>query len=119
VQHVAKRGVTEFLQVFQDVGATFFDLETDVLVVLDDRGNIERTNPAFARVLGYTEHDVFGCGLVQFVTVDDLAKFIKAFNWVPRPESFRMLHRGGGVINMKLVAARFRNRKGYLVLRQV
>lgn len=115
---MARHGVTEFLHIFEDVGATFFDIESDVLVVLDAQGNIERTNPAFERVIGYAESDVLGSELVHLVDTNDLAVFIKSFNWLPQPEPFRMLRRGGGKVSMRLVAARFRGQRGYLVLRQ-
>ena len=75
---MAKHGVTDFLRIFEDVGTTFFDIETDLLVTLDEQGNISRTNPAFQRVLGYHEADVFGVALIRLVNVDDWARFIKS-----------------------------------------
>ena len=48
---MAKHGVTEFLHIFEDVATTFFDLETDLLIVLDTQGGIERVNPAWESVL--------------------------------------------------------------------
>lgn len=115
---MAKHGVTEFLQTFQDVGITFFDLETDLLVMLDDRGNIARVNPAWERVTGYAESDVIGHGIVQFVSIDDLAVFMRSFS-EKHSKPFRLLHYGGGVVVCRLVAARFRAGRGYLVLRTV
>ena len=48
---MAKHGVTEFLRAFEDVGATFFQIETDLLICLDEKGNISRVNPAFEKAL--------------------------------------------------------------------
>lgn len=115
---MAKRGVTEFLSAFQDVGITFFDIETDLLIVLDDRGNIARVNPAWERVTGYAESDVIGHGIAQFVSLDDLAVFLRSFS-EKHPRPFRLLHHGGGTVACRLVAARFRAGRGYLVLRTV
>src|SRR5512139_930436 len=96
----------------------FFDLETDLLVTLDENGNISRVNLAFQQVLGYYEADVFGVGFIRLVDVDDWAKFIRAFN-TPESQPFRLLHNVSGEISVRLIAARFRNGKGYLVLRKI
>ena len=115
---VKRHGVTDFLVIFQDVASTFFDLETDLLVTLDEDGNISRVNPAFQKLLGYHEADVFGLALIRLVDVNDWAKFIKAFN-SHEAQPFRLLCSVSGEITVRLIAARFRNGKGYLVLRKV
>lgn len=115
---MVKHGVTEFLSVFEGIGATFYSLETDLLIVLDGQGNIERVNPSFESITGYAEADIIGHGIAQFVSIDDLALFLRSFSETyPRP--FRLLHQGGGVVVVRLIAAKFRAGRGYLVLRTV
>lgn len=89
-----------------------------MLIVLDDHGDIARVNPAFERVTGYAESDIIGHGIAQFVSIDDLAVFLRSFS-EKHPPPFRLLHLGGGVVGCRLVAARFRAGRGYLVLRTV
>jgi PAS domain S-box-containing protein len=115
---VVKHGVTEFLNVFQDLGIQFFDLETDLLVMLDDQGNIERVNPAWSRALGYAEADMLGRGLARFVLMDDLSKFLNAFTSVT-PQPFRLLHCEHGEVRARLVAWRHQNRHSYIILRSI
>lgn len=112
-----RHGVTEFLGVFQDVATTFFDLESDILIVLDTRGDIERVNPAWEHVTGYTESEVLRNAIIHYVDVDDYAVFIHAFT-DPHPKPFRMLHKGGGVVGVRLVACRFKQGRGFIVLRK-
>lgn len=113
-----RHGVTEFLSVFQDVGSTFYDLETDLLIVLDTSGGIDRVNMAFERVLGYHEASIRGHALIEFVSVDDMAKFIRSFS-EEFPQPFKMLHSWTGVVMMRLVKCRFRAGRGYVILREV
>lgn len=118
-----RRGVTEFLQAFQDFGVTFFDLETDLLVTLAGNGSISRVNPAFERVLGYREPDILGSPLIQYVDITDMASFIRAFYNRDTDQPFRLLHRWTGVITVRLVAYRFREergeKRGFVILREV
>ena len=111
-----RRGVTEFLQVFEDVGATFFSLETDVCIVLDPVGNIERVNPAFEKDLGYTEADVRGKALIHLVSMENWAIFLRSFT-ATRQVPFGLLVKGGGVKRYELMACRFKARRGFLILR--
>ena len=113
-----RRGVTEFLSIFQDVGATFFDIESDLLIVLDKDGNIDRINPAFEKALNRTEAEVLGMGIIRFVMVDDWAKFIRGFS-ATHPEAVRMLCKESGEIMVRLVACRFKAGRGFIVLRKV
>lgn len=96
----------------------FFNLETDLLVVLDEQGNIARVNPAFEQTLGYREANVLGVSLISLVSVNDWAAFIKSFN-APHPPVFRLLHSVSGESEVRLVAARFRQGRGFLVMRTV
>jgi PAS domain-containing protein len=115
---VAKRhGVTDFLAVFEGIATTFFDLETDLLVMLDEAGNISRVNPAFERALGYRELDMLGVAMIRLVDVNDWAVFIRAFSAF-ETQPFRLLCSGEGEISVRLIAARFRAGRGYLVLRK-
>ncbi len=114
---VKRHGVTEFLQVFEDFGQQFFSLETDMLVMLDRNGNICRVNPAFETLTGYAESDVLGHGVTHFVDLNDLGKFLNAFTAV-KPSPFRMLHKGGGLVTMRLVSWRHRANKSYIILRR-
>lgn len=102
---MAKRGVTEFLNVFEGIGATFYDISPDALIVLSDKGIVERVNPAFEKMTGYAEQDVTGKMITQIITFDG------------RDDPIRLLHRGDGEIKCRVVASRFRGDKVYLVLR--
>ena len=111
-----RRGVTEFLRAFEDVGATFFAIETDLLIVLDDKGNVKRVNPAFTKATGYTEAEALGRGLIRFIYMDDWAMFLRSFTSV-NPASVRVLHKDGHNIRVKLIAFRFKSAHGYLAFR--
>jgi len=114
---VAKHGVTEFLNVFHDVGSTFFDIESDLLIVLDKTGNIERVNPAFERELGRTEAEVWGMPLIRLVRMDDWARFLRTFTAI-HPEPVRLMKKGEGEIVVTLAGCRFRQGRGFLILRK-
>jgi len=118
-----RHGVTDFLTAFQDVTTTFFSVETDLLVVLDEQGDIERVNPAFEKILNRPEREVIGRPIIVFVYAEDFAKFMRAFNSIKHAEPFRLLHRNYGVVAVRLVAYRFKKsveiQRGFLVLRPV
>lgn len=118
---MVKHGVTEFLSVFSDVGATFFNLESDLLIVLDEDGNISRVNPAFETTLGWAESNVLGQGIIRLVWMEDWAKFMHAFDVQQRNTVFHLLHSEQGVVSVNLIAYRFKRtdagQRGYLVLR--
>lgn len=102
-----KRGVTEYLDVFQNTGAVFFDIEPDLLIVVDGQGNIERVNPAFERATGYHEADIRNTPVIQLA----------------RPEAYHpkilcVLHKNGGIVRCKLVAYRHRAQRVFLVMRK-
>lgn len=114
---MAKHGVTEFLQVYEGIAGTFFDIESDLLIVLDKQGGIERVNPSWERITGYTESDVLRNAIIHYVDVDDYARFIRGFT-ESHPEPFRLLHKGGGLVRVRLIACRFRQGRGFIVLRK-
>jgi PAS domain-containing protein len=118
---VVKHGVTEFLKAFEDVGATFFGVESDLLVVLDESGNIARVNPAFEHALGRVESEVLQRGIINLVYADDLAIFLHSFDPNVEPCIFRLLRALHGVVWVRLVAYHFKRtaegQRGYLVLR--
>jgi PAS domain-containing protein len=118
---VAKHGITDFLKAFEDFGTTFFDIEHDLLVVLDEVGNISRVNPAFEQALARTEASVLGQEMIRYVLLDDLAKFIRSFDTAMKPAPVRLLKREQGEVRVRLIAYKFRKTdeglRGYLVLR--
>jgi PAS domain S-box-containing protein len=115
---MARRGVTEFLRAFEDVGQTFFDIESDLLIVLDEHGNIERVNPAFERLLDRKEADVLGLGMIRLICIDDWATFLRSFT-SPNQPAVRMLRREQGEIVVKMIAVRFKGQRGFLAFRPV
>jgi PAS domain S-box-containing protein len=115
---VSKHGVTEFLRVFEDTTTVFFNIETDLLVVLDENGDINRVNPAFTRNLGYEETDVLRMPIIRLVRSEDWSAFLNAFT-APEPKPFRMLHQGEGEITVRLIAVRFKSGRGFIVLRKM
>ena len=114
---MAKRGLTGFLSVFEDIGRQFYDLETDLLVMLDEQGLIEDVNPAFEAELGRTKIEVLGTPLMRLIHIGDLAEFIREF-YEPRSRLFRMLKKDSGEIVVRLIACRFRKGQGYIILRR-
>jgi PAS domain-containing protein len=120
----ARRSVTRFLNTLDSDYKTFFDAESDVMIVLDAAGNVERVNLAFTRVLDRNERDVLGQPIAALVCIDDLAKFFRAFE-MAGSEKFRLLRRGSGAVEMLLIAFRFKRvdddqgRRGFLILRPI
>lgn len=104
-----RRGVTDFLSVFQSDGSIFFDVETDLLIKLDGGGNIMRVNPAFEKTLGYSEFDVIGKNLIEIAAMRDLSKL--------DPKAFRLLKKGGGELIVKVETWKYHNYCHYAVLR--
>lgn len=120
---MARHGVTEFLSTFSDVGIQFFDIETDILIVLDEQGNIDRVNPAFEKILARSEPDVLGEPVIRLIFSGDWSKFLNSFNDMQRGNVFHLLHKDAGMIRVQLTAYKFKptdtGRRGYLVLRPV
>ena len=96
----------------------FFEITPDLLVWLDEDGNIKRVNPAFVKSTDYAEMDLLGKGIAQLIEPYDLATFLKTFRLKRRP-IVRLLHRETGQVRVKLVAYRFRKSYGYLEFRLV
>ena len=108
-----RRGVTEFLTVFQSDSQIFFDAESDLLICLDANGCILRVNPAFERILGYSEASVLGTPISNLMLADDL----KSTSNMPR-----LLHKGAGLVTVSMIDYRYKNtdagKRWYLILRQ-
>lgn len=100
-------------------------MESDLQIVLDAQGNIVKVNPAFEKALGYQEHEVRGVHISDLVHGSDTAKFIRSFSLISGVYSFRLLHRGGGDVEVSMVAAQFvrvldeGGRECFLILRTV
>lgn len=120
---MTRHGVTEFLSAFEDVGIQFFDIETDILIVLDEAGNIDRVNPAFERILNRAEPDILGEPIIRLIFSGDWSRFLNAFSDLQRGNIFHLLHSDAGLIRVQLNAYRFKRTdagmRGYLVLRPV
>lgn len=118
-----RRGVTAFLEAFGDVGSTFFDLETDLLVMLDEQGNISRVNDTFERELDRTEFSVLHAEMIHLIHDDDLAAFIRSFGMRFDQPPIRLLKRNGGDVVVRLIRAAFRRTDSgvcaYLIFRKV
>jgi PAS domain-containing protein len=115
---VVKHGVTEFLRAFEDVGTTFFDIETDLLIVLDEQGNIARVNPALEKSLNRRESEMLGHGMMQLICIDDWATFLRSFT-SPNQPPIRLLVKDAGEIVVRMIAFRFKNQRGFLAFRPV
>lgn len=115
---MAKRGVTEYLQVFSDWRIAAFDLESDLIIGLDGDGNIQVVNPAFERVLGYREASVLHKPLIHFVSIRDLSRFIRIFYDRDKESRFNLLHCWTGEVTMQLVDYAFKPDWGLVILRE-
>lgn len=89
------------------VYATFYDISPDMLIVLDDKGIIERVNPGFTAMTGYAESEVVGSVVTRIIEFDD------------KDSPLRLMHKNSDEIQCRVVASRFRGGKVYLVLRAV
>jgi hypothetical protein len=115
---VVKHGVTEFLSAFRDTTARFADHETDLWIELDGQGLVYRIWPGFERALGYKEQNILGNPIIDFVDINTLATFIKSFGWNER-QPFNMLHRGGGLVAVRMEWYEFIPEKCRIILRLV
>jgi PAS domain S-box-containing protein len=106
---VVKHGVTEFLEVFESDKSIFFDIETDLLVTLDEGGNILRVNPAFTRILGFSETDVMNQSLILFLSIPSLH--------LDTPQ-ITFLKKGGGEVNCRIVAWKYKHHQHYAIFRR-
>ncbi len=77
-----------------------WELSTDIMIVLHQDGTICAVNPAWTRLLGWTEHDLLGASLFDFIHPDDRAPWAGATalagKGVPLPHfENRYRHRDG------------------------
>ncbi len=56
----------------------FFNLSTEMLVIADTAGYLKRMNPAFVRLLGYTEEELVARPFIEFIHPDDRAGTLEA-----------------------------------------
>lgn len=117
-----KRGVTTWLDAFSQVMAVFFDLETDLLIMLDGSGRIARINPAGEQRLGYEPGGLHQVYLIELVSMGDLTVFIEDCRRTDIGETgreFNLLRRGGGLCRVRLVKFHFERliQQSYLILR--
>lgn len=98
---MARHSVTEFLSTFKDRNARFADHEKDLWICLDGKGCIIQVWPGFTRATGYTESDVLSFPIIDFIDLETLATFIKSFGWYER-QPFNMLHKGGGLVMVRM-----------------
>lgn len=110
--NIGKRGVTQYLSILDDDQAVFFDLTPLLLVVIDKAGNIVRVNKAFEDTVGYSRYEICGInvGLSRFVVMEDITKFIHAFDETkhPKDQSFRFMRKGGGGSVCRLMRWQYR-----------
>lgn len=110
-----RRGVTQYLSILDDDQAVFFDLIPLLLVVIDRAGNIVRVNKAFEETVGYTRYEICGInvGLSRFVVMEDIIKFIRAFDETKHSTdtSFRFMRKGGGGSVCRLMRWQYRRGK--------
>jgi PAS domain S-box-containing protein len=57
----------------------FFALSMDMLSVVQLDGKFQRVNPAFQRVLGFTEEELLAMDLFELIHPDDLAKTLEEY----------------------------------------
>ena len=65
---------------------SFFSLAADMLCVATLDGRLKRTNPAFGRVLGWSEADLSGRALIDLVHADDAEATRAALTQLQRDE---------------------------------
>jgi PAS domain S-box-containing protein len=119
---VRKHGVTAFLRAFKNEHLVFFDAETDWLITLDEVGRIVDVNPAFEEKLARSKAQVIYHEIIQFVSEDDLARFIHAFDKSRPSEPIHFLKRDQGDVTVTMVNFVFQKNEddklfGYLILR--
>lgn len=124
VVNIGKRGVTQYLSILDDDQAVFFDFIPLLLVVIDRAGNIVRINKAFEDTVGYSRYEICGInvGLSRFVVMEDIIKFIRAFDETRHPSNsdFRFRHKDGREIWCRLIRWQYRrNHRSFLIFAKV
>jgi PAS domain S-box-containing protein len=62
----------------------FFSLSRDLLIVVNDRGEFRRANPAFGEALGCDAAALIGAPFIELVHPDDRARTLDVFNGILR-----------------------------------
>ena len=118
---MGKIGVTRYLTILDSDQAVLFDLDPDLLVVIDKAGNIVRVNRAFEDVVGYTRYQIcgIGVGLSRFIVMEDIIRFIRSFDHPGENQAnmFRFSRHGGGETVCCLIKWQCRRGRSYLVFR--
>ena len=119
---MAKHGVTEFLRAFKDEHLIFFDAETDFLITVDEIGRVVDVNPAVVEKLERSREQFLYHEIVQFISENDLARFIHAFDKLREREQIRFLKFGKGEIIVTMINFVFKQNEegklcGYLIFR--
>jgi PAS domain-containing protein len=117
---MAKPSLTGWLKLTKDDREMFFKLSPDLFVVLGDRGEVVRVNPAFERSLLRAEADVLHHNIIVYICPKDIDVFLHAFvNPLPSMV-FGLLRAVHGSIPVRLVAYCFSREdgqsRGYLIM---
>ncbi|RYZ69520.1 MAG: PAS domain S-box protein, partial [Proteobacteria bacterium] len=67
----------------------FFELSSDLFVIVDSRGLIQTVNPVWETVLGYRTEEFIGRPIMAFIHPDDLEKTVDALAYASRHLSFK------------------------------
>lgn len=78
----------------------FFNLSLELLAILDARGNLSQTNPAWESVLDWTADELLGKPVWELIATDDHARALKNHERILANESlieveYRCLHKDG------------------------
>ena len=81
----------------------FFNLSLDLLFIANHRGQLKRTNPVWAKILGYQPHELLDQSLRTFVHPDDRALVLTSMQSLRRGQDVngvevRLCHKDGSEI---------------------
>jgi PAS domain S-box-containing protein len=68
--------VTSIARLKQEL-AQFFDLTLDLLCIIGPDGTFNKVNPAFSKVLGYSDEEILSQTLINFIHPDDIPSTLK------------------------------------------
>ena len=119
-----KRGATAWLDAFDSALLRFFELEPDVLILLDENGFIRRVNAAVLQYLDYAPGALDGVPLITLLAQGDLTRLGKAAHLASLglpTEPLHLLRRGGSTIAVRLIRFQFlpQRRQTFLIFRPV